>query len=181
MSDFVSDIVPGPDEPLLGSAVIFDRQSFISDCEQMQTWDFVCSIGPEHGETSPESGDRSAVPDVVGNLFGDGGQIPDNSNSDGCHSDMCTLQLDPGGDYVSALAVRRQIPDNGDSDGCHRVMCTLPPDPGGDYVSALADRPVFARFLMFIVALLQSVLFGISRRKFAPRSWCRRMFVSSGV
>ena len=53
MSDFAGDIDPGPGEPLLGSAVIFDRQNFVRDCEQLQTWDFVCSIGPEHGETSP--------------------------------------------------------------------------------------------------------------------------------
>ena len=112
------------------------------------------SIGPEHREASPESGDRLAVPDVVGALFRDGGQIPDHSDSDGCHSVMCTFQPDPGGDYVSALAVRHQNPGNSVSDGCHRVMCTLQQDPGGDYVSALADRPVFARFLMFIVALL---------------------------
>ena len=83
--------------------------------------------------------------------------------------------------YVSALAVHRQIPDNGDSDGCHSVMCMLQPDPRGDYVSALDVRQICARFLMFIVALLQSVLFGISRQKFAPGSWCRRMFVSSVV
>ena len=74
-----------------------------------------------------------------------------------------------------------QIPDHSDSDGCHRVMCTLQPDPGGDYVSALVDRPVFARFLMVIVALLQSVLFGRSHQKFAPGSWCRRMSVTSVV
>ena len=49
MSDFVSDFDPGPGGPLLGSAVIFDRQSFVGDCEQMQTWDCVYSIGPEHG------------------------------------------------------------------------------------------------------------------------------------
>ena len=57
MSDFVSDFDPGPDGPLLGSAVMCDRQSFVSDCEQMQTWDCVYSIGPEHREASPESGD----------------------------------------------------------------------------------------------------------------------------
>ena len=51
---------------MLGSATIFDRPSFVSDCEQVQTWDFVYSINPEHGETSPESGDRLAVLDVVG-------------------------------------------------------------------------------------------------------------------
>ena len=110
----------------------------------MQTWNFVYSIGPGHREASPESDDRLAVPDVVGALFRDGGQIPDHSDSDGCRS----------------------------------VMCTLQPDPGDDYLSALADRLVFARFLMFIVALLQSVLFGRSRQKFAPGSWCRRMPVS---
>ena len=31
MADFVSDFDPGPGGPLLGSAVIFDRQSFVSD------------------------------------------------------------------------------------------------------------------------------------------------------
>ena len=105
--------------------MVFDRPSFVSECEQMRMRDFVYAINPEHGETSPESGDRLAVPDVVGDLLGSGGQIPGNSDSDGCHS----------------------------------VMCTLQPDPGGEYVSALSVRPVFAR-LMFIVALLQSVLSG---------------------
>ena len=37
MLDFVSVIDPGADETLLWSAVIFDRPSFVSDCEQMQT------------------------------------------------------------------------------------------------------------------------------------------------
>ena len=47
-------------------------------------------------------------------------------------------------------------------------------------MSALSVPLVFARFtiMMFIVALLQSVWFGRSRQKFAPRSWCRRKFVS---
>ena len=157
-----------------------DRQSFVNDCEKMQTWDCVYSIDPGQREASPESGDRLAIPDVVGALFRDGGQIPDHSDSDSCHSVMCTLQPDPGDDYVSAVAVRHQNPSNSVSDGCHRVkLCTLQPDPGGDYVSVLADRPVFARFLMFIVALLQSVLFGRSHQKFAPGSWCHRMSVSS--
>ena len=42
-------------------------------------------------------------------------------------------------------------------------------------------RPIFARFLMFIVALLQSVLFGISRRKIAPGNWSCHMFVSCSL
>ena len=46
---------------------------------------------------------------------------------------------------------------------------------------ALSVRPVFTRFMMFIVALLQSVLSGISRQKLAPGSGCRRMFVSPVV
>ena len=141
MSDFVSDFDPGSDGPWLGSAVMFDKQSFVSDCEQMQAWDCVYSIGLEHREASPESGDRLAVPDVVGALSRDGGQIPDHSDSDGCHSVMCTLQPDPGGDLVSALA----------------------------------------RFLIFIVALLQSVWFRRSRQKFAPGSWCRQKLVSAEV
>ena len=61
--------------------MIFDRQNFVSNCEQMQTWDCVYSIRPEHGEASPESSD----------------QIPENSVSDGCRSVRCTLQPDPGG------------------------------------------------------------------------------------
>ena len=65
------------------------------------------AINPEHEETSPESGNILAVPDVVSNLFGSGSQIPGNSDSDGCHSVMCTLSPDPGGDYVSALSVCR--------------------------------------------------------------------------
>ena len=35
----------------------------------------MCAINPGHGETSPESGDILAVPDIVSNLFGAGGQI----------------------------------------------------------------------------------------------------------
>ena len=131
MLDFVSDFDPGPGGPLLGSAVIFDRQSFVSNCEQMQMWDCVYSISPEHGKASPDSGD--------------------------------------------------QIPDNSDSDGCHSVRCTLQPGPGGGCMSALAVRTIFSRFMMFIVALVQSVWFGRSRQKFAPGSWCRRMFVSPVV
>ena len=34
MSDFVSDVDPGPGGPLQGSAVIFDRQNLVSSCEQ---------------------------------------------------------------------------------------------------------------------------------------------------
>ena len=104
MPDFVSDFEPGPGGPLKGSAVIFDRQNFVSNCEQMQTWDCVYSIRPEHEEASPESGD--------------------------------------------------QIPDNSVSDGCHNVRCTLQPDPGSGYMSALAVRTIFARIMMFIVALV---------------------------
>ena len=85
---------PGPDGPWLGSAVMCYRQSFVNDCEQLQTWDCVYSIGPGHREASPESGDRFAIPDVVGALLRVGGQIPDHSDSDGGHSVMCTLQLD---------------------------------------------------------------------------------------
>ena len=131
MSDFVRDFDPGPGGPLLGSAVIFDRQSLVSNCEQMQTWDCVYSIRPEHGEASPESGD--------------------------------------------------QIPDNSVNDGCHSLRCTLQPDPGDGYMSALAVQTIFAQFMMFIVALVQSVWFGRSRQKFVPGSWCCRMSVSSAV
>ena len=35
MSDFVSDFDPGPGGPLEGSAVIFDRHNFVSNCEQI--------------------------------------------------------------------------------------------------------------------------------------------------
>ena len=70
MSDFVSDVDVGSGGPRQGSAVIFDMQNFVSNCEQMQTWDCVYSIRPEHGEASPESGD----------------QIPDKSVSDGSRS-----------------------------------------------------------------------------------------------
>ena len=48
-------------------------------------------------------------------------------------------------------------------------------------MSALAVRTIFARFMMFIVALVQSVWFGRSRQKFVPGSWWRRMSVSSAV
>ena len=74
-----------------------------------------------------------------------------------------------------------QIPGNSDSDGCHSVMCMLQPKPGGDYVPAISVSPVFARFMLFIVALLQSVLSGTSRQKLAPGSRCHRMFVSPVV
>ena len=89
MSDFVSDFDPGPDGPWLGSAVMCDRQSFVNDCEQMQMWDCMYFIGPGHREASPESGDRLAVPDVVGALLREGGQITDHSDSDDCHSVRC--------------------------------------------------------------------------------------------
>ena len=56
--DFLTDFDSGPGGPLQGSAVIFDRQNFVSKCEQMQTWDCVYSIRPEHGKASPESGDQ---------------------------------------------------------------------------------------------------------------------------
>ena len=131
MSDFVSDFDPGPGGPLQGSAVIFDRQNCVRNCEQMQTWDCVYSIRSEHGEASPESGD--------------------------------------------------QISDNSVSDSCRSVRCTLQPDPGGGYMFALAVRTIFARFMMFIVALVQSVWFGRLRQKFGPGSWCRRMSVSTAV
>ena len=97
----------------------------------MQTWDCVYSIRPEHGEASPESGDK--------------------------------------------------IPDNSVSDGCHSVRFTLQPDLGGGYMTVFAVRTIFARFMMFIVALVQSIWFGRSRQKFAPGSWCCRMSVSSAV
>ena len=47
-------------------------------------------------------------------------------------------------------------------------------------MSALSVRPAFAWFtiMMFIVALLPLVLFGLSRQKFAPGGWCRRKLVS---
>ena len=90
MSDFVSDFDPGPVGPLQGSAVIFNRHNFVSNCEQMQTWDCVYAIHPKHGEASPESSD----------------QIPENSVSDGCRSVRCMLQPDPGGGYMCVLAVR---------------------------------------------------------------------------
>ena len=56
MSDFVSDFDTGPDGPWLGSAVMCDRQSFVNDCEQMQTWDCVYSIGLGHREPPPPPG-----------------------------------------------------------------------------------------------------------------------------
>ena len=42
--EYDGDVRCRPSGPLLGSAVIFDRQSFVSDCEQIQTWDCICSI-----------------------------------------------------------------------------------------------------------------------------------------
>ena len=69
--------------------MIFIRQNFVSNCEQMQTWDCVYSIHPEHGEASPESSD----------------QIPENSVSDGCRSVRCMLQPDPGGGYMSNATI----------------------------------------------------------------------------
>ena len=149
MPDFVSDNDPGPGDPLLESAVGLDVPHFASDCDILQMQECVYAINPGHGETSPESRDILTVSDVVSNLFGSGGQIPVDRNSDSCHS----------------------------------VMCTSPPDPGGDYVSSLSVHPVFARFtiMMIIVTLLQSVLSGSLRQKFAPRSLCRRKFVSPEV
>ena len=65
--DFVGDIDLGPGAPLLESGV---RPHLTGDCDILQMRDFLCAIGPEHEETSPESGDILAVPDVVSNLFG---------------------------------------------------------------------------------------------------------------
>ena len=64
------------------------------------------------------------------------------------------------------------------------TRCSLgSPDPGGDYVSSLSVHPVFSRFtiMMIILTLLQSVLSGSSRQKFAPGSLYRRKFVSPEV
>ena len=61
---------------LLELVVVFDRPSFVSDCEQMRMRDFMYAINPEHGETSPECGDRLAVPDVVSDLLGSGVRSP---------------------------------------------------------------------------------------------------------
>ena len=63
------------------------------------------AINPGHWE----SGDMLAVPDIVSNLFGSGGQIP--SDRDSCHSRMCTLPPDPGDDDVSSLSVRPVLRD----------------------------------------------------------------------
>ena len=189
MSDFVSDFDPGPGGPLQGSAVIFDRQNFVSNCEQMQTRDCVYSIHPEHGEASPESGD----------------QIPDNSVSDGCRSVRCTLQPDPGGGYMSALAIRtilvrimmfivalvqsvwfgRLRQKFAPGSWCRPMSVSSAVWVVGSVtlVSALSVRLVFARSTIrtFIVTLLQSVWFGRSRQKFAPGSWCRRKLMSAEV
>ena len=90
MPDFVSDIDPGPGEPLLELRVGLDKPHFASDCDILQMQDFVYAINPGHEETSPETGDILAVPDIVSNLFGSGSQIPGDRDSDSCHSVMCT-------------------------------------------------------------------------------------------
>ena len=64
MPDFVSDFDPEPGEPLLDSGVGLDMPHFASDCDILQIQDFECAINPGHGETSPESGDILAVPDI---------------------------------------------------------------------------------------------------------------------
>ena len=102
MPDFVSDIDPGPGEPLLESGRGLDFPHFASDCDMLQVQEFVYAINPGHWE----SGDILAVPDIVSNLFGSGGQIPSDRDSDSCHSAMCTSPPDPGGDEVSSLSVR---------------------------------------------------------------------------
>ena len=101
MPDFVSDIDPGPGEPLLESGRGLDMPHFASDCDMLQVQEFVYAINPGHWE----SGDILAVPDIVSNLFGSGGQIPSDRDSDSCHSVMCTSPPDPGGDEVSSLSV----------------------------------------------------------------------------
>ena len=82
-------------------------------------------------------------------------------------------------DVVSNLfRSRGQIPGDRDSDSCHSVMCTSPPDRGSDYVSSLSVRPLCSlgfTIRMIIVTLLQSVLSGSSRQKFAPGSLCRKL------
>ena len=111
MLDFVSDFDPWPGEPLLESGVGLDMPHFASDCDILHVQDFVSVINPWHGETSPESGDILAVPDFVSNLFGSGGPILGDRDSESCHSVMCTSPRDPGGDYVSSLSVRPVLRD----------------------------------------------------------------------
>ena len=109
MPDFVSDIDPGPGEPLLESGDSLDMPLFASNCKLLQVQDFVSAIDPRPGTTSPESGDILAVPDIISNLFGCGGQI--SSDRDSCHSVMCTSPPDPGDDDVSSLSVRPVLRD----------------------------------------------------------------------
>ena len=85
MPDFVSDIDPGLGEPLLESGRGLDMPHCASDCNILQVQDFVCALNPGHGE----SGDILEVLDIVSNLFGSGGQIPGDRDSDSCHSVMC--------------------------------------------------------------------------------------------
>ena len=165
------------------------RQNFVSNCEQMQTWDCVYSIRPEHGEASPESGD----------------QIPGNSVRDGCRSVRGTLQPDPGGCYMSALAVRailarimmfiaalvqsvwfgRLRQKFAPGSWCRPMSVSSAVWVVGSVtlVSALSVRLAFARSMIrtFIVTFLQSMWFGRSRQKFTPRSWCRRKLMSAEV
>ena len=68
-------------------------------------------LNPGHGQTSPESGDILAVPDIVRNLFGSGCQIPSDRDCGRCHSVICASPPNPGGDDVSSPSVRPVLCD----------------------------------------------------------------------
>ena len=172
MPNFINNFDPGPGVPLLQSGVSLSMPNFAGNVDKLQIQDFGGAIDSGPGTTSPGFGGVLAAPDFFSVIDpGPGEPLLESAVVFDWPNDVVSDLFRSGG----------QIPGNSDGDGCHSVMCTLPPDPGGDYVSALSVRPVLARFMMFIMALLQSVLSGISRQKFAPGSWCRRMFVSPVV
>ena len=143
MSDFVCDFDPGPGEPLLRSGVSLNMPNFAGNVDKLRLQDFVSAIDSGPGTTSPGFGDTLAVPDLVSDIDPGPGEplLESEVRSDKQHfvSNCERLLIQ---DFVSAI-------DSGPGTT----------SPGfGDTLAVL----VFARFtiMMFIVALLQSVLSG---------------------
>ena len=53
ISDFISDVDPGPREPLLQSGVSLKLPNFAGDVDILQVPDFVSVVDPGTGKTSP--------------------------------------------------------------------------------------------------------------------------------
>ena len=92
MSDFAGDIEQGPGVPSLPSGININMPDVDDVGDVSHVPECVCVGDPRSGTISPESGSMKAMSDFVSDI--DPG--PDNRDSDGCHSEMCMLQPDPG-------------------------------------------------------------------------------------